>query len=48
VIPGYSSWALSSPDGKLQAIVLATSQAFPNAADFDSAIIALASTAFCG
>jgi D-alanyl-D-alanine carboxypeptidase len=47
IVPGYSSWAISSPDGKRQAVVLASSRAFPNAADYEAAINALAQTAFC-
>ena len=47
IVPGYSSWAMSSPDGKRQAIVLATSQAFPNAPDYEAAINSLAQVAFC-
>ncbi len=47
IIPGYSSWALSSRDGKRQAIVLATSRAFPEQPSYEDSINLLATTAFC-
>ena len=47
IVPGYSSWALSSRDGKRQVVVLATSLTFPQQPAYESAIDQLASTAFC-
>ena len=46
-VPGYTSWALSSTDGKRQAIVLASSTEFPNPGVYEAAVDGLASTAFC-
>ncbi len=47
IVPGYASWALSSRDGKRQAIVLATARTFPLSPDYEAAVNDVASSAFC-
>jgi D-alanyl-D-alanine carboxypeptidase len=47
LIPGYRSFALSSKDGRRQAVVLATTRTFPGSSTLSAAFDNLAAVAFC-